>query len=158
MTERPEKFAGMPDGTRAEALPDTRVASEFLDAFGRPPRQVTCECERNAEPSVAQALHLINAKTLNEKIAAKGGLLDRLLGAQTSDTTVLNELYLTCLCRPPTSAESKLVLLSLADSLKTPAAPGTKQITPPDARTARKQVFGDLLWALMSGPEFQFNH
>lgn len=171
VTEQPEKFADLPQGTRAQALPDTRIASEFLDAFGRPPRQVTCECERNAEPSVAQALNLINAKTLNQKIAAKGGLLDRLLDAKIPDATLLNELYLTCLCRPSSPAESKLVLHSLADALIKPVTPtvapvssgsGSLQPTvkqnPPDARALRKQVFGDLLWALMSGPEFQFNH
>jgi hypothetical protein len=149
VTEQPEKFAGMPAGTRAEALPDTRIASEFLDAFGRPARQVTCECERNGEPSVAQALHFINARTLNEKIAAKGGLLDRLLAAGTPDAAVLDELTMSCLCRHPAPAESSLVFAALAAAAKSGA---------PDPKADRKQVFADMLWALMSGPEFQFNH
>ena len=143
VTERPEKFAGMPAGTRAQSLPDTRVASEFLDAFGRPPRQVTCECERNNEPSVAQALHLMNASTLNRKIAAKGGLLDRLLDAGLSDRAILGEITLATVGRPPSAVEYKLVAGAL------------QKTTDP---VLRRQVFGDMLWALMSGPEFQFNH
>jgi hypothetical protein len=152
VTEQPESYAGMPAGTRAQSLPDTRVASEFLDAFGRPPRQVTCECERNEEPSVAQALHLINARTLNEKIAAKGGLIDHLLDAGLTDPSVLEAMTLACLCRRPTATESRLV----ADALATATGPAPAK--PPDRRTARRQVFADMLWALMSGPEFQFNH
>src|SRR5438093_34821 len=45
VTGQPEKFAGYPIGTRATQLPDTKVGSYFLDVFGRPPRQITCDCE-----------------------------------------------------------------------------------------------------------------
>ena len=178
VTERPEKFAGMPDGTRAESLPDTRVASEFLDAFGRPPRQVTCECERNSEPSVAQALHFINARTLNEKVAAKGGVLDRLLAASLSDQAVLEEITLACLCRPPTPVESRLVMAAITAALASAPTSGADSGAPTSgvsqvpmaadslgavplrlgSPAIRKQVFSDMLWALMSGSEFQFNH
>src|SRR5579871_188393 len=41
-----EKYQGLPLGTRAIQLPDTSVRSFMLDVFGRPPRQITCECER----------------------------------------------------------------------------------------------------------------
>ena len=125
----------MPDGTRAESLPDTRVASEFLDAFGRPPRQVTCECERNSEPSVAQALHFINARTLNEKVAAKGGVLDRLLAASLSDQAVLEEITLACLCRPPTPVESRLVMAAITAALA--ASPGRSALSGSGARRKR---------------------
>src|SRR5262249_54773915 len=39
-----EKYQGLPPGTRAIQLPDPAVRSFFLDVFGRPARQVTCEC------------------------------------------------------------------------------------------------------------------
>jgi hypothetical protein len=204
VTEQAEKFAGMPAGTRAQGLPDTRVASEFLDSFGRPPRQVTCECERNSEPSVAQALHLMNAATLNRKIAAKGGLVDRLLDAGLSDAAVLNEMTMATLCRPPSAAELNLIASAMEEAGKSaprqsgdsrapvrsvgsagsvgsdrsnkPTTSGqtvgaqpaqTKRsntantvagAAPVDRRSLRKQVFADMLWALISGPEFQFNH
>ncbi|HLB77460.1 MAG TPA: DUF1549 and DUF1553 domain-containing protein, partial [Candidatus Dormibacteraeota bacterium] len=56
----PEKFSGYPLGTSAAQLPDTNVASYFLDVFGRPARQITCECERTGDLTVAQMLHLMN--------------------------------------------------------------------------------------------------
>src|SRR5438128_8667570 len=55
-----EKYDGLPLGTRAIQLPDTRVKSYLMDTFGRPTRQITCECERTAKPNIAQALHLLN--------------------------------------------------------------------------------------------------
>src|SRR5581483_5470276 len=63
-----EKYQGLPLGTRAIQLPDTRVRSYLMDVFGRPPRQITCECERTAQPNIAQALHLLNGDFLNKKI------------------------------------------------------------------------------------------
>jgi hypothetical protein len=149
VTGAPEKYAGIPLGARAVSLPDTRVASAFLDAFGRPARQVTCECERNMEPNMAQALHLINAATLNDKILAKGGTLAQLLQTDKPTGALLDDLYLRCLSRLPTQAERRAV----RDALALPAAQ-----TPADSADRRKQVFADLLWALLSSPEFVYNH
>src|SRR5207244_948912 len=60
-----------PLGIRALQLPDTKIASYFLKTFGRPDREKTCECERTAEPNVAQMLHIANGDTLNEKLMAR---------------------------------------------------------------------------------------
>jgi hypothetical protein len=150
VTGSPEKFDGLPLGTRAIALPDTRVASLFLDIFGRPQRQVTCECERASEPNMAQALHFINAATINDKIADKKGFLARLVTAKKMDTEIVDELYMTCFSRLPTSAERGAVQRALASAQQGKTTVG--------AESLRLQVFGDLLWAMMSGPEFVFNH
>lgn len=147
VTAIPEKFVGIPAGARAISLFDTKVASTFLDAFGRPARQVTCECERNMEPNMAQALHLINAATLNAKILAKDGTLARLLDAGASDDAIADNLYLRCLSRPPHAAER----VALRSTL-------TAALAGVDATETRRQVFADLLWALLSSPEFIFNH
>ncbi len=155
VTGQPEKFSGMPRGARAISLPDTRIASAFLDVFGRPARQVTCDCERNMDPNVAQALHFISAKTLNEKVSAKGGIIERLLDEKKTDQQIVDELYITCLCRTATSAETATALRSLRAALGEPRNPGGK---PVDPRNIRAQVFGDLLWAMLSSPEFVFNH
>ena len=47
-------------------LPDSNVDSYFLKSFGRPERDKTCECERTAEPSVTQVLHIANGDTINK--------------------------------------------------------------------------------------------
>src|SRR5205807_1281280 len=66
-----------PDGTRALQLPDSRVASSFLDSFGRPERTQTCSCERQQDSSVSQALHLNNGQTLNDKLRSKNSRVEQ---------------------------------------------------------------------------------
>ncbi|HQR43862.1 MAG TPA: DUF1549 and DUF1553 domain-containing protein, partial [Gemmatales bacterium] len=52
-----------PLGTRAQQLPDSRVVSRFLASFGRPEREQVCACEREADATVGQALHVNNGQT-----------------------------------------------------------------------------------------------
>jgi hypothetical protein len=135
-----EKYQGLPLGTRAIQLPDTSVRSYFLDVFGRPPRQVTCECERTTQPNIAQALHLLNGDSLNRKLAAPGSRLDRLFKARTPLPQVTEELYLATLSRLPTPDE-------------TAKAQGWLAAAPSPREGAQ-----DLLWALLNSREFLFNH
>src|SRR5205085_7716581 len=58
----PEKFNGWPEGIRAIQVWDNRMPSYFLQLFGRPVRASVCTCERSNEPSIAQALHLMNGQ------------------------------------------------------------------------------------------------
>ncbi len=48
----PEKYAGMPLGTRATQLPDGEIQNVFLKTFGQPARELACECERENESSL----------------------------------------------------------------------------------------------------------
>src|SRR5947209_11557070 len=89
----------------ASQLPDTTVRSFCLDVFGRPHRQVTCECERGTQPNIAQALHLLNGDLLNGKITAKDGRIEKLLKAKKPLAEVVEELYLATLSRPPNAEE-----------------------------------------------------
>src|SRR5439155_1065093 len=118
VTGVPTEFAGFPKGWRALQLPDSRVASYFLTVFGRPERVATCSCERRQEPSVAQALHLANGDTINQKLGAADGVIVKLLAAGVPDEEVVRRLYLSALSRLPTAEESAVILPALA------AAPG----------------------------------
>jgi hypothetical protein len=135
-----EKYAGLPPGTRAIQLPDSKVRSFLLDVFGRPPRKVTCECERTVQPNIAQALHLLNGEFLNKKIDAPAGRIDALFKARTPVPAMVQELYLVTLSRPPRPDELKKAQDWIA------AAP-----TP-------KEGMQDLLWVLLNSREFLFNH
>src|SRR5205807_4460826 len=68
-----EKFNGWPDGYRAIQVWDNRMPSYFFRIFGRPVRYSVCECERGTEPSIAQALHLMNSPEITAKIRARHG-------------------------------------------------------------------------------------
>ena len=101
-----EKYAGLPLGTRAIQLPDTEVRSFLLDVFGRPPRQITCECERTTQPNIAQALHLLNGDFLNKKIADPKGRIETLFKAKKTHEQIIEELYLVTLS-PATASRRK---------------------------------------------------
>src|SRR5574341_1225170 len=89
ITGVPTEFPGQPPGTRAMQLPDPRVNSYFLTIFGKPPRLATCECERTSEPSVTQALHVINGDTINQKLRAPGGIVDSFVKLGVSDEMMI---------------------------------------------------------------------
>jgi hypothetical protein len=134
------KGGAYPARWRALQLPDSQVESYFLKSFGRADRVNTCECERTAEPSMAQALHLANGDTLNQKLRAAGNRVEKLLAKP--DAEVVEEAYLAALSRTPSEHEKRKVLSVLA---------GT------DAKQRREAV-EDLFWALLSSREFLFNH
>ncbi|HEY2840532.1 MAG TPA: DUF1549 domain-containing protein, partial [Pirellulales bacterium] len=90
----PTDFSGYPQGWRSLQLPDSNVASYFLKAFGRPERLITCDCERNVEPSVMQVLHMANGTSLNDKLQVADNRIGKLLAAKTPDDKILEELYL----------------------------------------------------------------
>jgi hypothetical protein len=135
-----EKFPGLPRGTRAIQLPDARVDSYFLDTFGRPPREIACECERSAEPNISQALQLMNGDVLNGKIGREEGRVTRLLAARTPTAQIVRELYLATLSRPPRPTELAIALRLVGKA------------------KALKDSVEDLLWTLLNSREFLFNH
>ncbi len=134
-----------PIGTRAVQLYDASVDNYFLQAFGRNPRRVVCECERSDEPTVVQALHLWNGETLNQKLRQPGNRVDdliRLRAAGISDAGLVDEVYLICLSRYPNMTERDRIIGLLPK-------PGSGE---------EREVMEDLLWGLMSSREFLFNH
>ena len=105
VTGVPTSFPGYAIGTRAMQLPDARINSYFLSVFGKPLRVVTVESERSSEPSVAQALHVINGDTINQKLRAPGGIVEAFLKLGASDEMVITHLYTAALSRPPSQNE-----------------------------------------------------
>jgi hypothetical protein len=100
----------MPAGTRAVQLPDGDANHPFLKTFGQPARELACECERENDSNLAQALQLINGPTVNEKLRNPNNRIGKLLASKASDTDVLADLYLSTLSRPPTEADAKVAL------------------------------------------------
>jgi hypothetical protein len=134
-----EKYQGLPLGTRAIQLPDSEVKSYLMDTFGRPARQVLCECERTTTPNIAQAMHLLNGDTLNKKIVDKAGRIEKLVAARTPLPKAVEELYLATWSRLPSADEQK-------------KAEGWVNSAP-----TVKEGLQDLLWVLTNSREFLFN-
>jgi len=138
-------YNGYPLGTRATQLPDSLVASRFLEAFGRPERVAVCSCERQDDTSVGQALHVNNGQTLNDKLRDPKGRIAAWVKENVSDDEAVRRLYLLALCREPTAAEAKKFHDLLAESAA-------------DGKTTRAEALQDLFWAVLASKEFVFNH
>ncbi len=138
-TGLPAKFEGAPSGVRAIELWDNRLPSYFLEVFGRPLRGSPCECERSQEPSMSQALHLMNSPVIHDQISSRRGRVARLVRAGIPPAAMVEELYLAMLCRLP-SADERRTALALFD------------------KAENRQTAGeDLLWTLMNSFAFIFN-
>ncbi|MEO6812192.1 MAG: DUF1553 domain-containing protein [Isosphaeraceae bacterium] len=136
-----EKFDKRPAGTRAISLPDPSVKSYFLDVFGRPGRAIACECERSADPTLGQALHLMNGDLINRKVSQGDGRLALMLkDPKLTDATLIQTLYKVVFARPATEPE---------------VATASTLITEGPNRATGAQ---DLMWGLLNSKEFLFNH
>ncbi len=128
-----------PRGARAVHLKEPDVyASSFLDIFGRPTRFSVPE--RDSEPMLSQALHILVGSTYNDKLWTEGSRVYDHFQSGTSDGGIIRDLYLAAFSRYPTRAES--------DELSTLIA------RTPD----RGQALRDLQWAVLSSREFAENH
>ena len=135
----PEKFNGWPLGYRSIQLWDSRVPTYFFRIFGRPVRATVCECERSNEPSIAQALHLLNSPEIMEKIQSNKGVARRLANSKLTDEEVIDELFLSTLARYPAPEVKSLMLEAFA------------------ANSERRQAVEDVLWTLLNHKEFLYN-
>ncbi len=134
-----EAFPGQPAGTRAVQLWDNRLPSYFLEIFGRPERTSPCECGRSSEPTMAQALHLMNAPEIETRLAAPAGRVAKLVERGLGPQELADELSLAAMGRFPTPHERKI-----ADELF--------------AAGPRSEAAADFLWTLLNSRDFLFNH
>jgi hypothetical protein len=151
VTAVPTEFPDYPKGLRALQLPDNNVVSYFLSAFGRPAREFTCECERSAEPSITQTLHLANGKTLNDKLKAPENVIKRWLDEKLADADLVDRLYLGALSRFPSMAEKDRLVAALGEAVSAGADDAAKN-------AARRETLEDILWAVLTSKEFLFVH
>ncbi len=91
------------------------------------------------EPSLSQALHLLNGEATNSRIK-QGKVVRNLLKDGKNPEQILDNLYARCYSRKPRPAERANLLASLAGS-ESPA-----------------ESLEDVFWALLNSKEFIFNH
>jgi len=139
VTGSPVKLRGLPLGARAVEIADGATSNYFLQTFGRAQRESVCACEVSYEPSLSQALHLLNGSTVSRQISA-GALIKERLAGGASPTEVISWLYLRCLGREPTPDE----LATL-----------TAKVT---AAADQEPALEDVFWALLNSREFLFQH
>ena len=92
------------------------------------------------EPTLSQALHLLNGDTVNDKIK-QGGLIPKLHGHQEVPRGADHRALHPLLCR---------------ESRPRPSSPSSSPIL--DAEQGPAQALEDIFWALLNSREFLFNH
>ena len=144
VTGVPEEFENSmggkaPPGTRAIQLrnPDL-YPSAFLEKYGRPSRDNLPE--RNSDPSLGQALHMLAGSTYTAKLGQQGSRLGRMFTSGASDSEIIDEFYLAALGRFPKQNEKHRLNQLFAD------------------RSSRDEAFVDFIWALVASREFAYNH
>ncbi len=136
----PSRLPRMPAGARAVQLPDMSLANYFLLVFGRPQGTSPCECERSYDANLAQTLHLLNSREIQDKVQ-RGHALRLARDRERSDREKVEELYLYTLNRPPKPKELQACLQYLEKHRDRP-----------------QEAYADILWALINTKEFLFNH
>lgn len=145
----PQAWPDVPPGTRAGQLPGVAsvtkkrqraAADDFLKAFGKPSRQLVCECERSDETTLAQTLALASGEALHDALSDSRGQLARWAAGDVPIPAIIDELYWTTLGRKPTPEEQRACHAAI--------------FTAQD-RTAALQ---DIAWALVNSKEFVFRH
>lgn len=140
VTGRPEKFEGVPSGSRAIELWDSSVPNYFLKVFGRPVRATACECERVSEPTISQVLHVLNSPAIQKKLNHQNGRIRAIAAEFADNKKAVEEIYLTCFARYPGKDElaAAVQYLEQADD--------------------RQIGLEDVAWSVMNSLEFLFNH
>ena len=137
VTETGEKYGRYPMGTRSVELP-LPVSSRFLSLYGRSDREFLGDLDPKLEPTLTQALHMINSNYIHKKLRSSNGVINRLIKQKRNNRELVTELYLSTLSRFPTDEEFKTAKAYIAESPK------------------RRAGYEDLLWALISSRAFIF--
>ena len=136
VTETKKKYGRYPDETRAVELP-LPVSSRFLSLYGRSDREFLGDLDPKLEPTLTQALYMINSGDIHKRLRNSEGIT-RLIKEKSNDRELITELYLSTLSRLPTGEELETAEAYIAESPK------------------RRAGCEDLLWALISSRAFIF--
>ncbi len=138
-TGAPEKLPGLPLGATAVEIADGNSGNYFLSTFGRSSRETVCACEAVTQPTLSQALHLLNGDATQGKIN-RGNLVRQQLDAGKTNAEVIEQIYSRCLTRRPTAEEQEKLLAMIPE------------------KKGRELALKDVFWAVLNSREFMFNH
>ena len=138
VTEAPTQFEKVVEGTSAVQLTDGAITNHFLDTFGRSGRMTVCSCETKNDSTLSQALHLLNGKTVHQKIT-EGKRIEKWLEEGDTPQEIIERVFMRCVARSPSEEEKATVNRLLTEQTEV-------------------EVLEDLFWSLINSPEFLLNH
>jgi hypothetical protein len=143
----PAEFAGYPKGLRAGQVPGVRMprssrgsrpsqADMFLVTFGKPARQLVCECERSTDTTLGQTFQLISGPEIAQLLSSSQNTITRMVKDGMSPESAVDELYWSALTRPPTDDERRVMVGHVRGA------------------TDVRKGLEDVAWALLNAKEF----
>jgi hypothetical protein len=138
-------FEGLPRGTRASQKPgpingksarklDPEGPEAFLSQFGKPARQLTCECERSTTTSLGTTFQLIGGPMITQLISTSHNVLRQM--TNDSPAKAIDELYWRALSRAPSKTERDRMTDWLAKA------------------SNKRAALEDIAWSLVNAKEF----
>jgi hypothetical protein len=118
---------------------DLRRTEYGLAVFGKPLRTANCDCEREVDPSLLQAVYLRNDPDVAKMLDRPGGWLSEIKPSDDPDK-LIEDAYLRTLGRLPAESERARCKTYLDES------------------PALAEGMRDLVWSLLNTQEFVTNH
>lgn len=118
---------------------DLRRTEYGLAVFGKPLRKVNCDCEREMDPSLLQAVYLRNDPDVAKMLDRPGGWLSE-IATSSENERLIEDAFLRTLSRLPDDSERQRSWEFLRES------------------PTRTEGLRDLLWSLLNTQEFVTNH
>jgi hypothetical protein len=118
--------------------PSNARLAYLFELFGRGTRESVCDCDRSAQPTLRQTLHLMSDAAWIEQLQ-KSPLIDELASA-ADDKLAVENAVLHALSRFPSPAEEAIFLERL------------------NRASDRRTAWTDIVWALLNSQEFRTNH
>ena len=134
-----DRFGETAAGTRAVSLVDPSTPSPTLDVLGRCDRKESCETIGTDRGGLAEKLHWLNGKLLNERINSKGSRLAKLINTDQTPIDIIGEFYRVALNRKPTKKESAF---------------WSGQVAEQGSTRQREEFLEDFVWSLLTSEEF----
>lgn len=138
VTGIPTSFDGVPAGTSALELWTFRVPSELLDAFSRPDANQDPPCERLADTTMSQSLHLMNSSQIQTRLTSDEGLCAKWAAKDVEPRELVREIYLRIYSRLPSPDEHRQVSSVI------------------EKATNKRHAVEDIVWSMINSPEFSF--
>lgn len=140
-TNTKTNFGNYPAGLRAIQLYEgsKRTGNYFLKTFGLSSRDSVNVSETRLEPTLSQALHLINGDTVEGKLRTST-VVPELLKQNKKPDEIFDTLYIRALGRKPSQQEEQKLKVLVA------------------GKETDRKAYDDIFWALLNSSEFAFNH
>jgi hypothetical protein len=108
----------------------------FLAQFGKPARQIVCECERSSGTSLSQTFQLISGPLLNDLVRSRYSYIHYLPDYAKDSRDMVTQLYTRFLSRDPSAEELKTFTALL------------------EKTQDKRSVLQDLAWSLANAKGF----